>query len=368
MANANEVRTTSVKRNRVFTATVLVGLLGLFGALATQIWITVLPEKYFYDGEYIRSLLGTELEPTSAFDTFVNTAWVFAIMGFTSETPREITAVAIFLSAFIPVTLCFFAGLRRLQYWNALLFSAWVAVESVYLGQLSKEIIALWFVSLILYVIGLKRPVAWIAFILPVFYAVAFRPYWLLVAFFWFLIWWLSYRNWTPALKAIFFYGSLLAVSIAYFLFRGDYLTDIRSSTNEFRVGSDFAQSMIANFLPNKTIVHDVINWTISWILILFPVPVLRFFEPLQLVFFLLVASTTISIYRLAINTRVVISMFTLSQQRRLRACITFMLAFTLVQAVFEPDYGSVLKHMTDLLPMIAYALFSVPRGIKYVS
>jgi len=368
MTHGTDVRTVSAKRDRFFTALVLTGLLGFFGALSTLIWVNVLPEKYFYDGEYIRSLLGTELKPTAAFDAFVNTAWVFALMGFTPETPREITGITVFVLAFIPIAAWFFAGLRKLQYWNVLLFGAWIAVASVYLGQLTKEVIALWFVSLILYTIGLRRPMAWMAFILPVFYAVGFRPYWLLIALFWVLIWWLSYRNWAFSINVIFFYASLMAVSIAHFLFRGEYLTDIRERLNEFRVGSDVAQSMLANFLPNKTIVHDVINWTISWILILFPVPVLRFFEPLQLAFFLLVTSTAISIYRVAINTRVAISMFTLSQQRRLRACITFMLAFTLVQAAFEPDYGSVLKHMTDLLPMIAYALFSAPRGTKYVS
>ena len=356
------------KRSQVFTLLALIGLLGMLGTLATLIWIRILPEQYFYDGELIRSLLKAELNPATAFDTFINTAWVFAVLGFNADTDPEITAISSFILAFVPIAACVFAGMRRIQLGSSLLFSAWIAVGSIYLGQLSKEIIALWFVALILCVIGLKRPIAWLAFTIPLVYAIGFRPYWLLIAAFWFLFWWLSYRCWNFSLKAIFLYGSMFTTSAAYYSYRNEHITEIRNRVNELRIGSDVAQSIIVNYLPNSSILHDVVNWNISWFFILFPIPVLQFLEPLQILFFLLTVSTTIFVYLFVVNFRIELTMSTPSQRRRIRACVTFLMAFTLVQAIFEPDYGSVLKHMTNLLPMLGYMLFIGRWSIKNAS
>lgn len=345
--------------------------LGSLGTLASFVWIRILPEQYFYDGEYIRSLLATDLNPTQAFDTFVNTAWVLALLGFRADTPREITFVSLFLLAYIPTAVWFFAGLRRLQYWGLTLLAIWVAVGSIYLGQLSKEVIALWFTSLILYVVGFRRPIAWLAFVIPLIYAVAFRPYWIIIAAFWALFWWLSNRRWSFSLRLLVFAGALVAASSFYYLYRGEHLTEIRERLNEFRIGSDVAQSMIVNYLPNSTVLHDVANWIISWMFILVPLPVLRLLEPPQLIFFVLVVSTVLTFYWISLNVQREPSRFSPPQLRRVRTCLTFMLAFTLVQAIFEPDYGSTLKHMTGLLPMIAYllalGLATKPKRVKHL-
>ncbi len=371
MSTLSKLQPANSSHSRVFTALAVLVLLGSLGTLASLVWVRILPEQYFYDGEYIRSLLATDLNPTQAFDTFVNTAWVFTMLGFRADTPREITSVSLFLLAFIPTAAWFFAGLRRLQYWSLTLLATWVAVGSIYLGQLSKEVIALWFTSLILYVVGFRRPVAWLAFLIPLIYAVAFRPYWIIIAAFWALFWWLSNRRWAFSLKLWVFVGALVTTSSVYYLYRGEHLTEIRERLNEFRIGSDVAQSMIVNYLPNSTVLHDVANWIISWMFILFPLPVLRLFEPLQWIFFLLVVSTVLTFYWINLNVQRESSRLSPSQLRRVRTCLTFMMAFTLAQAIFEPDYGSALKHMTDLLPMIAYLLslgFATrPKRVKHL-
>lgn len=371
VSSLNKSQPANSLHSRVFTALTVVVLMGSLGTLATLVWIRILPEQYFYDGEYIRSLLATDLNPTQAFDTFVNTAWVFAMLGFRADTPREITSLSLFMLAFIPTAAWFLAGLGRLQYWGLALLGIWVAVGSIYQGQLSKEVIALWFISLILYVVGFRRPVAWLAFVIPLIYAVAFRPYWIVIAAFWALFWWLSSRRWAFSLKLLVFAGALVAASSVYYLYRGEHITEIRERLNEFRIGSDVAQSMIVNYLPNNTILHDVANWIISWMFILFPLPVLRLFEPLQWIFFVLVISSVITFYWISLNVQRESDRFSPSQLRRVRACLTFMMAFTLVQAIFEPDYGSVLKHMTDLLPMIAYLLAlgfaTKPKRVKHL-
>jgi 4-amino-4-deoxy-L-arabinose transferase-like glycosyltransferase len=37
--------------------------------------------------------------------------------------------------------------------------------------------------------------------------------------------------------------------------------------------------------------------------------------------------------------------------------CVLLALAFVTVQGVFEPDYGSALRHLSPLIPLIAFAV-----------
>ena len=146
-------------------------------------------------------------------------------------------------------------------------------------------------------------------------------------------------------------------VSAAFYEVFGYHLTEVRDRVNEYRSDSPDAITMIRNYLPSETVLHDLLNWLIAWFFILIPLPVLRFFEAQYLVFFALMATTLYVTLRIRQGLVLQGMHLTPLVERRIRGSITFMLAFTLVQGIFEPDYGSIVKHMTSLLPTLAYVL-----------
>lgn len=330
-------------------------ILYVVGVMAATCWVFVLPAKFFYDGEYIRGLL--ESPQGLNFDPFVNTARVFALLGYSATTPREVVAVSVFTLSFLPALIGFTLGLRNPSYTNLFLLAAWIGVSTIYLGQYSKELIALWFVFFALYWLGFKRPTAWMAILIIAIYGIFFRSYWIIIAGFWMLLLWLSDRPWRFYLKMTFLLCVMALVSAAFYEVFGYHLTEVRDRVNEYRSDSPDAITMIRNYLPSETVLHDLLNWLIAWFFILIPLPVLRFFEAQYLVFFALMATTLYVTLR--IRQGLVLQGMHLPPlvERRIRGSITFMLAFTLVQGIFEPDYGSIVKHMTSLLPTLAYVL-----------
>lgn len=345
----------ALSRESVCILTAYTLILYLIGALAAMFWTFVLPDKYFYDGNYIRDLLGGTLSVN--FDSFVHTALVYKLLGYSDATPREVVAFTVFSLSFLPVIAAFMAGMQHVGYANLALLAALVGISSIYLGQYSKEPIAIWSVSFALYLLGLRRPFAWTAFLPIVLYGLFFRSYWIIVAFFWLLLFWLSYRSWSISVKMLLLLCAMVLVSVIFYLTLGYHITEVRDRVNEYRQESPDAVSMIRNYLPNSSVLHSLANWLVSWLLILIPLPMLTLFG---LQYAGLFALYTYTLYFLLLSKKKLdfLKLRLLpSKRRRLQGSFTFMLAFTLVQATFEPDYGSVLKHMMDLLPMIAFVL-----------
>lgn len=131
----------------------------------------------------------------------------------------------------------------------------------------------------------------------------------------------------------------------------------MRSRVNDIRVDSPDAFTLIQNALSSSTVLSDLINWLVSWFLILVPLPLLLLLELQYVVAFILV---TLSVYAMFSGWRSFQndkSGLSSKEERQVRAAFLFMLAFTLVQGIFEPDYGSVIKHMIDLLPTLAFVV-----------
>jgi hypothetical protein len=207
------------------------------------------------------------------------------------------------------------------------------------------------------------------AFVVVAIYGVFFRSYWIIIAGFWIVLVWLSYRPWNFYVKLTFLLVVMLLVSVIFFESFGYHITEVRDRVNEYRLNSVDATTMIRNYFPSITVFHDLLNWLIAWFFILIPLPALLLFELQYTVFFAMILFSLLIAYR-AGNVLEKYKRFLLpSEERRIRGSITFMIAFTLVQGIFEPDYGSVLKHLTNLLPVLAYVLaygLHTVRSSKY--
>ncbi|HBC96969.1 MAG TPA: hypothetical protein DC034_09290 [Clostridium sp.] len=117
--------------------------------------------------------------------------------------------------------------------------------------------------------------------------------------------------------------------------------------------------TLIQNIIPysygEKNFLHYIIDYIINLIRIIFPIETLWkspsrgiFFVPIQLfAIHLLFKYTKVLKYKFE-NYKVVSNI------------VIYIAAFILVQALFEPDFGSVFRHSMNLMPFYLYLYFTL--------
>jgi hypothetical protein len=115
-----------------------------------------------------------------------------------------------------------------------------------------------------------------------------------------------------------------------------------------------YAQSVIQDYIPVTGPVGGALNALCTLVLLIVPVPLTFGGSPVYLVFAGMMGLLWISLI-LAVRTGMLSGWFRLDV--RLARATSLLLAMLMVQAVFEPDYGSYIKHLTPLLPLFFFAL-----------
>jgi hypothetical protein len=227
---------------------------------------------------------------------------------------------------------------------------------SVFLGTYSKDAPVL-LVSAALVVLGRSLRAELLILALVIAYAGLFRTYWLLILV-GFLCLRLLWRSWPrriawivgPILLTIVF-----AVAVVVFLHQpADYF---RSSVNVARTGDVDSRTMMHGFTALPEPLGGTTNVLLTFFTLFLPVPLLGFATSYYIaVFALFVVLWAVFWWKL----------LRAAPQRndpsgRFRAA-AFLLALVSVQALFEPDYGSVLRHLTPLLPVLLLVSGDVVR------
>jgi hypothetical protein len=204
-------------------------------------------------------------------------------------------------------------------------------------------------------------PPHWVAetgfVVLTLLYALVFRPYWVIIAAF-YVMWRLFFTRYRqPVLAFLLLVLAYLVLQIVFMRFLEVGLTANRTVVNEGRAGVDVG-SLITDPLPADPVLM-VPNAMILFLWLLIPIPLL--FTPSPFYFFsaaviaFLWANPLIHFLRLSRSraSRVPEPGFAQSARitRRWRSA-SLLLAMVSVQAIFEPDYGSYLKHLTPMMPL----------------
>jgi hypothetical protein len=138
------------------------------------------------------------------------------------------------------------------------------------------------------------------------------------------------------------------------------WLTDGRTIVMEARELVADAATMFANPWPNTSPATDLANTLAGWSTLLLPAYLLMLGRPQHIVFALFqFANTTLFVAALMRARRSQAPVF----DWRFASAATFCVAYSLVQGMFEPDFGSFAKHETILLPMLFYVL--VEHGVR---
>jgi hypothetical protein len=224
----------------------------------------------------------------------------------------------------------------------------------VFLGWYSKDVLVLPITAMAVTADRRSRVVGVLGAML--IYAAVFRSYWVAIALV-FLVFVLILRRTRhrPAvvLTSILLLGILTAGWGFEYLTGADVGT-LRTSLNADRLGSVDAQTQIPTFVRGGSPSAESLNLLITASFLFFPVPLLSLGGIYYFGIFILLAGLWLLFFRAALS---MIRTATETDQEdstgRLwpAAIVAYPLAFAAVQVLFEPDYGSALRHLVPLLP-----------------
>lgn len=329
----------------------------IVGVILVLLRDVVLPARFSYDARGIQAIGQGRLRVVDP--AYESVAAVYRALGLVDN--ATLASLLGFLAAFAVLAV---AG-RRLLRPDAppsamILFLSAVLLSAVYLGTYSKDVFVLPIVLLAVLPGGRWRwPVLTGGAIVA--YALTFRTYWFVVLAVWLALQVVLIKRPKPAwLGAALLVGAVLIAAGAGIALGGS-ADSIRASSNEYRIGSTDASSLISPFIPGGTFLTGVLNAPLLLLALLVPIPLV-----LKGGAYFLVLAAAIT----AFWVRTVVA-----AQRSVRArpgsgersCTALLLAFVVVQALFEPDYGSALRHLTPLLP-IAVLLWSRPKAAPAAS
>lgn len=317
-----------------------------------------LPEKFRFDAFAIADLLEQrDLWEGVSFDGFTNSARVWSVV--LAAVPENVFLVLYFL-------LLLALGTRLLDVDRIAspvaqaMAGSWFVCGAVFLGRPSKEMIALPVATWLC--LARSWPARLAATILFLAYAAYFRQYWFIV-FFYFAAFLLAFRlrRLERSVVAIVLAGAAIATPFVVAEVLGEpALTDARTSVNAERTDSPDARSSFLNPMENTGAATDLANAAAAWVSLNIPLRLAAGETAHYLAFALFqIATVTFFIRGLARCTRDFCGPATASPARTAVRCAAFVMAYSVTQGIFEPDFGSFLRHQISvMLPLLVVVCY----------
>ncbi len=328
----------------------------IIGVLEVFIFQKILPPKYYYDANTIKKFvaLTTQIIP---FNSYNNIAFFYKVSGFNQNSNLLNAGFYTFTIGYIFTLIAI--NLSKIYINKIFLFTIfmWITLLSLYLGQFSKEVSVVVLSTILLFFAKNKeKSFLFVALVLISLYAYYFRIYWFIILYLIF-IFYISEKLKGVA-KYLFILGALFIPFIISNYILQFPLTGARTSVNFGRINSLDAQTIILNPLPNNIWLLDFLNSLIIFISFIIPITILM---KLKFKYIISTLFIWINFYILLKSIQLFKTYkFLIPKQtlRRLKFSIYFIIAFTMTQSIFEPDYGSFLKHQVGISPIYVF-LFS---------
>jgi hypothetical protein len=306
-----------------------------------------LPEKYFADSKHIEGLALVATGPSP--ESFVTTAWIYqTLQAFEYPMVTQLVTLALFFAT----AFCCASWLEvsRFGALEVVLFCFCGVEAARYLAQFSKESIV------VLVVLGLvvmpRRALGDVLFLaLACGYAYTIRNYWFIVAVL-YLAFRLLLRLRKPSRIPIFVVVALLCLAFGTDMVLGLNLNSFREAVAQ--TNSLYAQTAIQHYIPVTGPLGVAANALCTLVLLVIPLPLALSSAPVYLAFAGLMTVLWINLF-FVVHKGMRKSWFVPDVQ--LSRAVSLLLAMLIVQAIFEPDYGSYIKHLTPLLPLFFFAL-----------
>lgn len=223
---------------------------------------------------------------------------------------------------------------------------------AIYVGWYSKDVLTLIIAFAIL--LAPRKLIGEVLILaLMYFYSDTTRAYWLIT-----LALYVGVRllyAWRMRLKPILVTLVLMviAVSLAITVVQGYPANYYRTIVNEYRVGQLEAGTQIAPFVTLPEPVGGVVNNVITLISLVVPFPLMRSGGAYYLFLAAMILFMWVMFFR-AISHSANAAELPVEFSRS----VSVIVAFLATQAIFEPDYGSAIRHLAPLMPLMLYVVW----------
>ncbi|MGF6769889.1 general stress protein CsbA [Paraburkholderia sp. GAS199] len=310
--------------------------------ILSQIKTLILPAYFFSDASTIDGMIAARAT-FGAADSYASTAAFFQIFGFrNSSAVLPILAFAVILPAYMWGLTTSIANKIRMGELAIVLFC--FALSIVYMTVLSKDIIVL-----ILVMLFAVRPARWpwlwlvLWLCLASLYGYYFRTYWFIViAIFLTLRVFFSISR-KPILVWPVVFITLFALAFVMQVKLGVSMDSFRTSINDVRVqaGDVNARTMIMPFIGGGSFMAGYLNVCITLFTLIVPVPLLLLGSPYYIMIFMLILLLHVNFFR-GFSREV-----RQGSHSHLLECACLVISYLAVQSMFEPDYGSYVRHLS---------------------
>lgn len=312
-----------------------------------------LPEKYSFDSNKIQGVASGFLYfDDRAFQTvgeayrFLGLNDLFFLAGFAG-------CVAYGATASLVTAL---SGAPKFTPTSIFYLACMAICNAVYLAQYTKEFFQLPLIFVLIFLLSKTKKSIILITVAICIYAMTFRFYWVVTAANFLILATASSvtrSNWLPKMLVLAL-GLLVATPIVAQVFGYD-VTDLRFGLNELRIGEKFANTAIYPPLSSSDPLSVALNQVILAGQLMVPIPLL-FNGDLSYVPIALGISL---IWIFVIKKQVDLSRTNPSTQNLV---FLVLIAFLLTNSLFEPDFGSLLRHVCVLFPLMLMLIMQVSQ------
>ncbi|RZF30216.1 hypothetical protein EVC45_08500 [Paraburkholderia sp. UYCP14C] len=307
---------------------------------------STLPARFLLDEAEILDRMKSVTSFKAFGDSFDNLAWIFNFFGLQTFTISLAGFLASIFGMFFAIWRSKVSSLKPAEF---CLVAFWLVNQTIYIGVPSKELVISVLVLLLLF-FSSSRAIFALFVVLAALVAVFFRSYWgiTLIAT---VCLYLAPSAFRRPLSLLFF--ALLvfvAVAFAFQMAMGESLDFARQSANEWRDAKEVA-SIIVPFIPGSGIAVGVANAAITLATFMLPLRLILSGYALQMLGGIGLFCTFSMVF---LRYRPLASLFPAVGGFD-KLCLCFLVSFVVTQAIFEPDYGSFLRHLSPVSPLIMF-------------
>lgn len=294
----------------------------------------IFPEKYFFDSKHILNIINN-----NAYDnvdqSYRITAKFFSLFRLKELQNYNISIYAIFLLFFIYYLKTYYTKSIYIYIFN----SIYLFLSSIYLIRPGKELLQF----IVLALCFRYSKYSWIFLIVG---GILFRKYLILQGIIFLAILFYCNSKEQTKKKLRFLYGAgVICISVLL----GDtvrQILEIRMIVNQWRQNDIHAVTIINDILKYDTMLFLYINYFINTARLLFPIELLvKNIKYLPYVIFQIWFTKNLYIWRLKKNYK-----------------LYLLFSFIIVSGLFEPDYGSFLRHTVPYFIFIIDLIFKERR------
>jgi len=321
------------------------------GLLLVLVLPGILPLHYTFDAAMIRDFIVGEDRPTgfAIIEPYANTAYLYILFGV--EANAVAGAFFTYFVAWVSVLGAIMLADSGGRLWLWFPAFVWHFLLVIYTCMHTKELHAMPALALVLVLCGRRFTPARIVMITSaiIAYALYFRLYWAVAALLAFAFIWLRRRIPASWKLALLMFAAYIMLFVGYHLATGKFITDFRAALTAGRELDLFSDTAFPNRFANETLLDDVLNAMYAFVRLMIPLPLMATGKVQHLAFALWeVASVALFALLFARVWRVP------NLDARTEFSAAWILAFSLTQGLFEPDYGTFLRHQTNLFPALA--------------